>query len=97
MFLLIYLVRSAFTLMNWLIIIRVLISWIRPNIYNSNWQKILTFIYNITEPVLGPIRRILPQGNLGIDFSPLIALIILNILRSFVLNLLYSLTYNLRF
>jgi YggT family protein len=97
MFLLIYLVRSAFTLMNWLIIIRVLISWIRPNIYNSNWQKILTFIYNITEPVLGPIRRILPQGNLGIDFSPLIALIIINILRSFVLNLLYSLTYNLRF
>jgi len=97
MFLLIYLVRSAFTLMNWLIIIRVLISWIRPNIYNSNWQKILRYIYNITEPVLGPIRRILPQGNLGIDFSPMIALIILNILRSFVLNLLYSLTYNLRF
>ncbi|MDI3546387.1 MAG: YggT family protein [Halanaerobiales bacterium] len=96
MYMLIFLVRTLFTLLNWLIIIRVIISWVRPNVYDPNLRKILRFIYNVTEPILGPIRRLLPQGNLGIDFSPLVALIILSILRSFILNLLYSLTFGFR-
>ncbi len=90
---LIYLVNTAFRVLNWLIIIRVIISWVRPNVTDPNWRNLLRILYNITEPILGPIRRLLPQG-IGIDFSPLIALIALNILRNFVVNLLVRLLYS---
>lgn len=91
---LIYLLRIGFSVLNWLIIARVIISWLRPNVTDPNWHKILRFIYNVTEPILGPIRRILPQGNIGIDFSPLVAIIALNILRNFLINLLIRLMYS---
>lgn len=97
MFLLIYLIRMAFTVLEWLIIIRVIISWIRPNVNHPNWRKILKIIYNITEPILGPVRRLLPQGNIGIDFSPLVVLILLNILSGVIINILRSIVYGVRF
>jgi len=54
-----------------IILIRVVISWIRVNPY-SPFVKI---IYKLTEPVLAPIRNVLPYMG-GIDISPLIVLII---------------------
>ncbi len=93
--LLIWLVRMLFTVLNWLIIIRVIISWVRPNSIDPRWRKMLTFIYKVTEPILGPIRRLLPTGGLGIDFSPLIALFALMIIRNFILSLLSSLMFGL--
>ena len=93
--LLIWLVDTLFTIVNWAIIIRVIISWLKPNNMNPNWRKILTYIYKITEPILGPIRRILPTGNIGIDFSPFVAIIALQIVRNFVIRLLQSLMYGI--
>lgn len=90
-----FIVRTAFSLFYWLIIIRALISWIAPNIYDPNWRKLLTFVYDLTEPILGPIRKYLPKNRWGIDFSPIIAIILLSILRSFLLRLLYSLAMDL--
>lgn len=94
--LLIYLVRTFFSLYSWLIIVRTLISWIAPNIVDPNWRKLLKVIYNLTEPVLEPIRRYLPGNSWGIDFSPLVALLLLSICRGFIIKLLYSLTLDLR-
>lgn len=94
--LLIYLVRTVFSLYSWLIIIRTLISWIAPNIFDPNWRKLLKLIYDLTEPVLGPIRRYLPDNRWGIDFSPLIAILLLNICGSFLIKLLYSIALDLR-
>ena len=40
------------------------------------------FIYQITEPLLSPIRNLIPTNSYRIDFSPIILLIILNFLKS---------------
>lgn len=94
--LLIYLVRTIFNLYSWLIIIRALISWIAPNIFDPNWRRLLRLIYDLTEPVLRPIRRYLPENSWGIDFSPLVAILLLSILRGFIIQLLLAISLDLR-
>jgi len=66
------------------IFVRVISSWL-PNI------RIPEIIYSITEPVLGPIRRMLNRSPLGgsmIDFSPLIAFFLIRIISTFLLGAL---------
>mgnify|MGYP003833445485 FL=1 len=72
---------------NILIIARVLASWVIRNPYNRLYQFLLT----ITELVLGPLRRILPP-MMGLDFSPIIAFFLLDLLSHLLSNLLISLT-----
>lgn len=55
---------------------RVLLSWF-PTIDRSN--PIIQFVYDITEPVLRPIRNMLPP-TAGFDFSPLIVFLIIQVL-----------------
>jgi YggT family protein len=59
---------------------RVLLSWF-PNIDRSN--PIVQFLYQVTEPVLAPIRQMLPQ-NYGVDFSPLIVFLIISVLMRLI-------------
>jgi YggT family protein len=66
-----------------LILARVIISWIRLDPSNP----IVQFIYNATEPILAPIRRMLPPAG-GIDFSPLILLVGISILRQLVFSII---------
>jgi YggT family protein len=54
---------------SWVLIMRVLISWVSPDPYNP----IVQFLIRATEPVLEPLRRMLPSLA-GLDFSPIIAL-----------------------
>lgn len=70
------------TVYMWIIIARALISWVNPDPYN----KIVIFLYRVTEPVLRPIRRIIPRHNLPIDFSPLIVLLIIIFLQYFLVQ-----------
>ena len=93
MILLIRLVSAIFSILNLLIIARVIISWVRPSFDDPRWRTVLEFIYKFTEPILGPIRRILPTGNIGLDFSPIIAFIVLNIIRNFIIQILASLAF----
>lgn len=77
----------------WLILIRALISWVSPDPNNA----IVQFLLKVTEPMLAPIRRILPVGfRFGIDISPLIAFLIIMFLRSFLVSTLLDLAYRLR-
>jgi YggT family protein len=76
----------------WVIIIRALISWVNPDPYNP----IVQFLYKITEPVLHPVRRLMPVYNMGIDLSPLIVILILIFLRSFLVSSLYQLALRLQ-
>ncbi|MBN1254368.1 MAG: YggT family protein [Deltaproteobacteria bacterium] len=75
----------------WIVIIRALISWVSPNPYNP----IVQFLYRATEPVLWRVRRIIPIGGFGIDFSPLIVILVIIFLRSFVVKTLVQLAYRL--
>jgi len=69
------------TIMYWLILIRALISWVNPDPYNP----IVQFLYKTTEPILYPIRKLLPLNfRFGIDISPIIAFIAIFFLRSFL-------------
>jgi len=63
-----------------IIIIRVLFSWIQldPD------SLIVQWVYRLTEPVLYPIRRILPGSGMGIDFSPLVVLLLIELLKRFL-------------
>ena len=89
--LLVELIDLLFSIVSWMIIIRVIISWIRPDFNDPRWRKILTFIYKVTEPILAPIRDLIPTGNIGIDISPFIAYLALSIVRRFIIKLLYGL------
>ncbi len=94
---LIFLINTLYRVITFLIFTRAIISWFRPNIYNPNWRKLLKLIYDLTEPILGPIRRLLPTGSMGIDFSPIIAYFLLYILRSFLISLLINVGRDFRF
>lgn len=76
-------VNLAFDVMMWLVAIRCILSFIRHNPY----QPILRFIYDITEPIMAPFRRLLPSTG-GVDFSPIIVWMVLMLLRNLVLSVL---------
>jgi len=79
-------VNLLFWALELAILIRVLMSWIRPNPYNPFVQA----IYQITEPIMGPLRRIIPPLGM-IDITPMVALIILQIIQEIVLSAIRSL------
>lgn len=76
----------VFTIAGWLIIIRALLSWVNPDPYNP----IVQFLYKVTEPILAPFRRIIPVYNIGIDLSPIFALIVIWFLKLFLVRTLMS-------
>ena len=86
------LVNIALTILYWLILIRALISWVNPDPYN----QIVQFLYKTTEPILYPIRRLLPLGfRFGIDISPIIAFLIIMFLKSFLVRTFIDLAYRI--
>ena len=64
----------------WVIIGRAVISWVNADPYNP----IVRFLYEITEPLLGRIRRFLPVSMGGLDLSPVILIVIIMFLQSFL-------------
>jgi YggT family protein len=72
----------ALTLYMWVLIARAVISWVNPDPYNP----IVMFLYRATEPVLAPVRRWLPFRNLGIDLSPLIVILAIIFLQTFLIG-----------
>ncbi len=81
----------VFQIYIFIVIARALISWVNPDPYNP----IVRFLYQATEPVLVRIRRFIPASFGGIDFSPIIVLIGLSLLRRLLLELLAQLAYRL--
>lgn len=77
-----------FNILDWLIIGRVIISWVQPSPSNQTLRQLIKFTYQVTEPILAPIRRLLPTTNIGIDFSPIVAIFALSIIRSFLINII---------
>ena len=75
----------------WIIIIRALISWVNPDPYNP----IVQILTRMTEPVLRPIRRLVPPHKVGIDFSPFIAWLIIVFLQYALINTLKQIAYSM--
>jgi YggT family protein len=74
----------ALVIYMWLIIARALLSWVNPDPYNP----IVRFLYNVTEPLLGYLRRRLPLVLGGLDLSPLVVLAVIFFLRIFLVRTL---------
>src|SRR3989338_4446989 len=79
------------SILNWLIIIRALLSWVNPDPYNP----IVQFLYKTTEPILEPFRRVMPAYNIGLDISPIFALLLIWFLKLFLVRSLFGLASKL--
>lgn len=77
------LVSWTFTILKAAIVVRVISSWLPISPY-SPWVR---WSYQLSEPVLAPFRRIIPSLG-GLDISPIVAYILLNILESLMLRLM---------
>ncbi|MFQ5856335.1 MAG: YggT family protein [Anaerolineae bacterium] len=77
------LIDIIFFVLQLAILARVLMSWVNPNPYNPAVQ----ILYQVTEPILAPIRRYLPQTGM-IDFSPLVAIILIWLAQELLKSLL---------
>ena len=77
-------VFAILSVIQWLVIIAAVISWVNPDPRNP----IVQFLYRTTEPLLRPFRRILPPGRTGgIDFSPLLVILVILFIRTFLARL----------
>jgi YggT family protein len=76
----------------WIIIARAVISWVSPDPFNP----IVRFLYRVTEPVLRPIRRRLPTFQMGLDLSPMLVILAIYFLQSFLVESLRDLALSLR-
>ena len=82
-------VNIFFPLMSYLILARVIISWLPKRMDNVFFK----LIYSLTEPILGPIRKLVFKSPLGgpgmrLDFSPFIAILLLEALRIVLISLI---------
>lgn len=81
---LIGLINIGFQVLVYLIIARCLLSFVRHN----PSQPIIRFIYDVTEPIMGPFRRIIPSAG-GLDFSPFVAVLAVEMVRRLIIQLLW--------
>jgi YggT family protein len=84
-------INIVLTIYMWIIIFRAIISWVNPDPYN----QLVIFLHRVTEPVLGPIRRMLPLRNTGIDFSPIVVILIILFLQYFLVEVMIQLAQRL--
>lgn len=71
------------TFFFWAILGAIILSWVAPDGRNPAAQ----LLWSLTEPVLGPARRLLPPLG-GLDFSPILVLFVIHVIRSYLVPLL---------
>ena len=87
---LIWSVSKFFSIIYLLMFIRILLSWIRVSPNNS----LVNIIYQLTDPILEPFRNLIDRAGINtgfIDFSPLIAFFVLQLLESLIIRVLWLL------
>ena len=75
-------ITSLLTIYMWVVIIRVLISWINPDPYNP----IVQFLRGVTDSAIDGVRKLVPGFlySTGLDFSPLILILLLQLVILFM-------------
>lgn len=78
---------ALFNIITLLIIVQVIASWL-PFLYNNEIAaKILDMVNALVEPLMKPVRRLMqktPLGNMPLDFSPIIVLLLLELLQTVI-------------
>ena len=97
---LLFLFNAAIEIYTWILIASVILSWLVAfNVVNTKNQVVYaigSFIHQITEPVLRPIRNVLPSLG-GLDLSPLVLLLLLNFLKIVVNGWLAPYAYGMMY
>ncbi len=83
------LVSLLFNVIYFVLIVRIILSWV-----GEPHNEVTGVIYTITDPILAPFRKLPLQAGM-IDFSPIVAFIVISFLRNFLVNLLYQIAYRL--
>lgn len=86
MYFLIQIVSVSFDVFYWMMIGRVILSWISPGV-NNKW---VAFVVEITDYILEPIKKFIPTTMGGVDFSPILAIFLLSYLKRFIISILFS-------
>lgn len=84
-------VGLVFQLYTYVVVGRVIISWVNPDPYNP----IVRFLHNATDPVLYRIRRVLPLVFGGFDLTPIFLLILLQFMQQVIVKGLYQLAHTI--
>ena len=72
---------------TWVVIIRAVVSWVNPDPHNP----IVRMLHQLTEPLLRPIRKLVPPYKLGgLDLSPLILILLIQLVRSTIIYSVYG-------
>jgi YggT family protein len=82
-------VEALFLVYIILIFVRILLSWIPRMPYNPVLSSVVNFVHEVTDPYLHVFRRILPPvggGGFAFDLSPIVAIIVLYIVRAIVVG-----------
>jgi len=77
-------VNLFFNILTWLILARVILSWIPTRGKNP----LVRMVYEFTEPLLAPFRKIMPRTGMPIDLSPFLAYLVLQLLRTVIIQML---------
>jgi len=83
-------VSLVFNILYFILIIRIIVSWVGADPYN----EIVRVIYKITDPILAPFRA-LPLRIGAMDFTPIVAFLVLSVVKNLVVNLLYQIAYRI--
>ena len=82
----------ALNIFVWLLIVQAVLSWlIAFNVVNTRNQfvaMVADFLYRVTEPVLRPIRNVLPSLG-GIDISPVVLILIIILIKDIIVRYIY--------
>ena len=76
---LLYFISTLFFILQFAVIIRSLMSWFNPSPENP----IVRLVIEITEPVLAPLRRIVPRIGM-IDITPIVAILLMNVIQTMI-------------
>ena len=87
MFILVPIINAIYYIILILLFARIIFSWVRPDPYHPTWGPIMRFVYQFTEPLLEPIRKLIPASG-SMDFSPMILLFGLYIVRMLIFSIL---------
>jgi YggT family protein len=86
-------INLSLTIYMWIIIVRALISWFSPDPRN----RFVIILHRLTEPVLKPIRKIIPPSQLGgIDISPFIMILVIIFMNNFLVGSLIGIASKMR-
>ncbi len=65
----------------------IILSWVRPSPYHPTWGPIIRLVNGIIDPIVNPIRRLMPPMG-GLDFSPMVVILLARVLQNVIVNFL---------